>query len=738
MTQAAPEMPVATATATDGLVAQGLERYYGRWRVVSGVDVNVRRGEVVGLLGPNGAGKSTTFHMIVGLLRPNAGRILLDGRDITMEPVYRRARLGLGYLSQEPSIFRRLTVRENVLAVLETMPLSKADRESRLGELLEDLNLTHLSNRHAHKLSGGERRRVEITRSLARQPSFMLLDEPFVGIDPIAVEEIQAIIARLRARGLGVLITDHNVRVTLNTTDRSYIMFDGRIQLAGLRASWLRTHWPASTTSATASPSRTGTAMEMRPSLHLQQQPVAHHDASARSRRSSCSRCRRSSSSRSSSRRCCRTRCSRRWMTSSTRRTSSGGLGGRGEQQGGGGPGRGGSGRLVRVPPGRPRPHLRAGQRAGHRVPREGSRHAPRRWPRTCSSSSTSSSLPEESVRIAEFLIGSIDDRGWLVTPLEEVASMLGVPLETVEKVLAVVQALEPAGVGARDLRECLLIQLEARGDRDSLSWKLIHDHFDHLVNRRFPEIARVLKVTPEEVQAGADVIATLNPRPGTAIAEDDARYVTPDLLVERVDDEYVVMLNDRHVPRLRISSAYESVIRGKKKPDATTSEKETRTFIKDQLASAKWLIQTIEQRRRTMIKVMKCIIREQREFFDKGIAFLRPLTLAAVARQIDMHESTVSRVCSAKYVQTPRGVFELKFFFSSGLETDDGEDVSARTAKDIIRTLIDEEDKTDPLSDQRIAEMLHERGLHIARRTVAKYREQLSILPARFRRRVA
>ena len=347
-------------------------------------------------------------------------------------------------------------------------------------------------------------------------------------------------------------------------------------------------------------------------------------------------------------------------------------------------------------------------------------------------------SLPEESVRIAEFLIGSIDDRGWLVTPLEEVASMLGVPLETVEKVLAVVQALEPAGIGARDLRECLLIQLDARGDRDSLSWKLIHDHFDHLVNRRFPEIARVLKVTPEEVQAGADAIATLNPRPGTAIAEDDARYVTPDLLVERVDEEYVVMLNDRHVPRLRISSAYESVIRGKKNPDATTSEKETRTYIKDRLASAKWLIQTIEQRRRTMIKVMECIIREQREFFDRGIAFLRPLTLAAVARQIDMHESTVSRVCSGKYVQTPRGVFELKFFFSSGLETDDGEDVSARTAKDIIRTLIDEEDKTDPLSDQRIAEMLHERGLHIARRTVAKYREQLSILPARFRRRVA
>ncbi len=347
-------------------------------------------------------------------------------------------------------------------------------------------------------------------------------------------------------------------------------------------------------------------------------------------------------------------------------------------------------------------------------------------------------SLSEETMRIAEFLVGSIDDRGWLVTPIEEVASMMGTTVENVERVLAVVQALEPTGIGARDLRECLLIQLDARGDRDTLPWKLIHDQFDHLVNRRFPEIARLLKVTPEEVQAGADAIASLNPRPGTAIADEETRYVTPDLLVERVDDEYVVMLNDRHVPRLRISSAYASVIKGKKKPEATTTEKETRTYIKDRLASAKWLIQTIEQRRRTMIRVMECIIREQREFFDRGIAYLRPLTLAAVARQIDMHESTVSRVCSAKYVQTPRGVFELKFFFSSGLETDDGEDVSARTAKDIIRTLIDEESKQDPLSDQRIAEMLHEKGLHIARRTVAKYREQLSILPARFRRRVA
>jgi lipopolysaccharide export system ATP-binding protein len=225
--------PAPTAPARDGLVAEGIERYYGKWRVVSDVNLHVRRGEVVGLLGPNGAGKTTSFYVVVGLLRPSAGRVALDGRDITDLPVYQRARMGLGYLAQEPSIFRRLTVRENVLAVLETMGLDRTEREKRLDTLLEDLNLTHLADRHAHKLSGGERRRVEITRALARQPQFMLLDEPFVGIDPIAVSEIQDVVARLRDRGIGVLITDHNVRETLRITDRAYIMYEGRILLQG-------------------------------------------------------------------------------------------------------------------------------------------------------------------------------------------------------------------------------------------------------------------------------------------------------------------------------------------------------------------------------------------------------------------------------------------------------------------------------------------------------------------------
>jgi lipopolysaccharide export system ATP-binding protein len=220
-------------TLGEGLAAETLVRYYGKWRVVNGVSIEVRRGEVVGLLGPNGAGKTTCFYMIVGLLRPNEGRILLNGKDITAEPMYRRARMGLGYLAQEPSIFRRLTVRENLVAVLETLKLDKKARAARLAELLDDLNLTHLADRQAHKLSGGERRRVEITRALVRQPSFILLDEPFVGIDPIAVGEIQDIVHRLRERGLGVLITDHNVRETLRITDRAYIMYEGRILMQG-------------------------------------------------------------------------------------------------------------------------------------------------------------------------------------------------------------------------------------------------------------------------------------------------------------------------------------------------------------------------------------------------------------------------------------------------------------------------------------------------------------------------
>jgi lipopolysaccharide export system ATP-binding protein len=211
------------------LRAEGLTKRLGGREILRGVTVAVRGGEVVGLLGPNGAGKTTTFYVVVGLMRPDGGRVLLSGADITLEPMYRRARLGVSYLPQEPSVFRKLTVEENLLAILETLPLGREERRERLASLLEELSIAHLAKNKAYTLSGGERRRVEITRALVTSPAFMLLDEPFAGIDPIAVLDIQSIVAQLRQRGIGILITDHNVRETLGICDRAYILNQGTI-----------------------------------------------------------------------------------------------------------------------------------------------------------------------------------------------------------------------------------------------------------------------------------------------------------------------------------------------------------------------------------------------------------------------------------------------------------------------------------------------------------------------------
>jgi lipopolysaccharide export system ATP-binding protein len=218
------------------LRAEGLAKSYRNRAVVDGVSLQLAQGEIVALLGPNGAGKTTTFYLVTGLIQPDAGRIFLDEHDLTKEPMYRRARAGIGYLAQEPSIFRRMTVEENVLAILETLPLAKAERMARLDQMLTELDLTSLRRSPAYTLSGGERRRLEITRALATNPKFMLLDEPFAGVDPIAVHDIQQIVASLRDRGIGVLITDHNVEQTLEIVDRAYIMHSGTVQAAGLVA----------------------------------------------------------------------------------------------------------------------------------------------------------------------------------------------------------------------------------------------------------------------------------------------------------------------------------------------------------------------------------------------------------------------------------------------------------------------------------------------------------------------
>jgi lipopolysaccharide export system ATP-binding protein len=234
-TPAAGTSSLASAALTSGsvLTAKGLVKVYRRRRVVNGVDITVRQGEIVGLLGPNGAGKTTSFYQIVGLIAPDEGTVHLDGEDITQMPMYQRARRGIGYLSQEPSIFRKLSVEENILAILETLPLSSTERAARLDALLDDLKIRHLRKSKAFALSGGERRRLEITRALVTDPKFMMLDEPFAGVDPIAVHDIQQIVANLRHRGIGVVISDHNVEQTLDIVDRAYIMFDGQVKVSG-------------------------------------------------------------------------------------------------------------------------------------------------------------------------------------------------------------------------------------------------------------------------------------------------------------------------------------------------------------------------------------------------------------------------------------------------------------------------------------------------------------------------
>lgn len=334
-------------------------------------------------------------------------------------------------------------------------------------------------------------------------------------------------------------------------------------------------------------------------------------------------------------------------------------------------------------------------------------------------------------LQIGEYIIGSLNESGYLTCSLEEIANTFRVEMAVAERVLAHVQAMEPVGIGARNLQESLLIQLKHRGFGDSVAAEIVRDHFEALKQRKYSEIAKRLHISVEEVQDHANVIKDLDPKPGFELMIEDARYITPDLIVDRVNEDYVVFLNDKNIPRLRISTAYRKEL----EKGNSNGNKETRDFILGRLSSARWLIQTIEQRRKTMVKVMECIVDEQREFFEKGPGALRPLTLQQVASRIGMHESTVSRVTTNKYVQTPRGVFELKYFFSSSLDTEDGDEVSAKAAKSRILEIIGKEDARRPLSDQKIADILKVDGLIIARRTVAKYREQLKILPARLRK---
>jgi len=326
-------------------------------------------------------------------------------------------------------------------------------------------------------------------------------------------------------------------------------------------------------------------------------------------------------------------------------------------------------------------------------------------------------------------IIGDIDEKGYFTGSVEEIAGELKVTADDVQRVIHLIQRMEPTGVGAKDVVECLLLQIDAEYPEDEELRTLVSQHFEELKRRQVPVIAKAMKITTEEVEELRKKLATLNPWPGHEYSSGPPQYVTPEVVIEKDDDEYVVRLVSDRLAEVRVNDSY------KKEITAQRLSKTDKDYMKGKVESAKWLMRNIAQRQQTILRVAQAIADYQREFLDKGVEFIRPLTLQMIADQIGVHESTVARTTRGKYIQTPQGLFEMKYFFSTGLKSDSGEDQSSRSVKSLIKTLIDEEDKRKPLSDQRIAELLEAKGIHIARRTVTKYREALNVPTTTLRR---
>lgn len=334
---------------------------------------------------------------------------------------------------------------------------------------------------------------------------------------------------------------------------------------------------------------------------------------------------------------------------------------------------------------------------------------------------------------IAPYLIGNIDENGYLKVSAEETASALGKPLEDVERAIAKIQTLDPAGVGARDLRECLMIQAREKGEEFSLPLRILTEHFDLFTRGDVAGVARRLKLSREVVREAFQKLVTLWPKPGRAFMGDDVHYITPDAYVIKRDDQWVVTLNEDGQPRLRLSSYYRELLSA-----GDRLGKEDKEFLKQKINSALWFIKSIHQRQRTIYKVVESIMRIQREFLENGPRSLKPLTLRDVAEDISMHESTVSRVTNNKYVYTPHGIFELKFFFNSGLNRDGGEEnIASKSVKEVILEIIRGEGEEKPLSDQDLVRILRNQGIRIARRTVTKYRQAMGVLPSSKRKKL-
>jgi RNA polymerase sigma-54 factor len=336
---------------------------------------------------------------------------------------------------------------------------------------------------------------------------------------------------------------------------------------------------------------------------------------------------------------------------------------------------------------------------------------------------------PADVLQAMSHLVGSLDDRGFLTQSPADVALQTGIALASVQEAARQIKTFEPAGIGAANLGECLLLQLAVKGRADSLAARIIRDHFALLTRRRIPELARKLGIHTDDIQEAIEEVGTLDPAPGRRFADDNNRVVVPDVTVEKDGDEWKIHLNSDYIPRLRISSTYKDLIA------KGSLNKEERDYIRERIRSGKFLINSIDQRQQTIERITREILKAQHEFFESGVSKLRPLTMTQIADVVGVHETTVSRAIANKYIQTPHGVFDFKFFFTPGYQADGGASVSNTSVKDMINDLVEGEDRSQPLSDQEIVKKLEEKGINIARRTVAKYREELGQLPSNLRR---
>jgi len=337
----------------------------------------------------------------------------------------------------------------------------------------------------------------------------------------------------------------------------------------------------------------------------------------------------------------------------------------------------------------------------------------------------------EEQKEASVHIIGNLDEDGYLDIPLEEISQITGCPLKKVSETLRKIQNLDPVGVAARDMQESLLIQARFQGLEGTICKKIIMNHLKDLEGRRFDRIAKSLSITIQEVLTAVTIIQGMEPKPGRGFSDDETIYITPDIYVFKVGDEYEIVQNEDGLPKLRVNGYYKNVLRSR---DSVSEN--AKTYIQEKLRSAAWLIKSIHQRQKTIYRVTESIVRFQKDFLDNGITHLKPLVLRDIAEDIEMHESTISRVTTNKYVHTPQGLFELKFFFNSSINRIDGDAVASESVKEQIKKSIESENKAKPYSDQKIADLLEKQNINVARRTVAKYRESMAILPSRKRKR--